>query len=234
MKGTLSDVRFLLVLLAGSLGLNVFLARRVWTSAPARPRVPTEAEFKDALAKQRRQTMPIPQEASVVVVKFNDYQCPPCRLTHERYTPVIARLQGDHPGAIKLLVKDFPLAAACNAAVTGSLHPAACDAAAAVRLARRGGKEAEMSDWLFAHQPSLTPDSVRAALRSITGRDHGADEYEAALAEVKQDAALGARLGVASTPTFFVNGMRVEAPTARLFEVALEYELARTGREAHR
>jgi thiol-disulfide isomerase/thioredoxin len=107
-SGTLSDVRFLLVLLAASLGLNVFLARRAWTGAPARPRLPTEAEFRDSLAKQRRQPVPVPGDGSgVVVVKFNDYQCPPCRMTHEQYAPVLARLQAAHPGEIKLVLRDF-------------------------------------------------------------------------------------------------------------------------------
>ena len=29
--------------------------------------------------------------ASVVIVKFNDYQCPPCRQTYELYKPIKAK-----------------------------------------------------------------------------------------------------------------------------------------------
>ena len=237
MKGTPSDVRFLLVLLTASLCANVFLVRRLTSAGPARARgqAPTAEEFKESLSKQPRQVIPVPAGGSrVVVVKFNDYQCPPCRKTHEEYAPVIKRLQAAHPGAIEVVLKDFPLASECNSTVKGSLHPAACEAAAAVRLARRVGKQDELADWLFAHQASLTVDSVRSAARSITGREHGKADYETALAEVKEDVALGAKLGIIGTPTFFVNGMLVEAPTVQLFEAALEYELSRTGRVAAR
>jgi len=236
MKGTPSDVRFLLVLLTASLCANVFLVRRLSSgAASARPpaHVPTADEFRGWLAKQPRQPMPIPRDGSrVTVVKFNDYQCPPCRMTHEQYRPVIARLQAAHPGAITVVLKDFPLASECNSTVTGTPHPAACAAAVGVRLAARMGKRDELSDWLFANQASLTVDSVRSATRMVTGREYGRSDYEAALAEVKEDVALGAKLGVNGTPTFFVNGMLVEPATPQLFEVALEYELSRTAREA--
>jgi protein-disulfide isomerase len=235
MKGTQSDVRFLLVLLAASLGGNVFLFHRLSNAASPRARVPSIAELKDGLARQPRHAMPIPSEgAQVVVVKFSDYQCPPCRTTHEAYAPVLARLQATHPGAVRFVVKDFPLASECNAAVTASLHPAACEAAVAVRLARRMGKQDELADWLFAHQASLTADAVRAASRSITGRDYSQSDYEAALAEVKEDAALGATLGIQGTPAVFVNGLLLDPPTPELFEVAIEYELSRSGRRANR
>jgi protein-disulfide isomerase len=224
-----------MVLLALSLGANMFLTRRLMQQGTAAsPRVPTIAEFKDSLAKQPRQSIPIPSDgAQVVVVKFTDYQCPPCRMAHDRLDPIIARLQAEHPGAIKLVIKDFPLATACNSGAQRSIHPAACDAAVAVRLARLSAQDGKIAEWLYAHQDSLTPASVRAATRSITGREYEDSDYAAALESVKEDAALGVELGVSGTPTFFVNGMDVNAPTPALFEAALEYELSRTTRQAH-
>ena len=44
--------------------------------------------------------------------------------------------RASNPGAVKVVLKDYPLNSECNANMTTMLHPAACDAAVAVRLAR--------------------------------------------------------------------------------------------------
>ena len=39
---------------------------------------------------QPKVDMPVPSDgAKVLVVKFNDYQCPPCRQSYEAYTPIL-------------------------------------------------------------------------------------------------------------------------------------------------
>jgi protein-disulfide isomerase len=227
MKGSPSDVGWLLALLVVSLTANVALVRQVLNLRAQMPHVPTAQEFTKDLAKRARHEIPIPSDgARVVVVKFNDYQCPPCRKAYYNFEPVLRRLQAERPGTIKFVVKDYPLDSTCNTAVKTSVHPAACEAAVAVRLASRVGKGDELAAWLFAHQASLTPEFVRGAERSITGREHTEADYKAAVVEVEQDVALGTKLGVAGTPAFFVNGVQVNAPNAQLFEAAIEYELS--------
>jgi protein-disulfide isomerase len=220
-----THLRLLLVPLAAFLCLGRSVSHR----EPQASSAPATDAFKAWLAKQRRQPMPLPEaRARVVVVQFNDYQCRRCRAVQDAYAPVLARFRAAHPRAVQVVLKDFPLAAECNAAVAESLHPAACEAAVAMRLARDSGHEDELAAWLFAHQASLTTDSVRAAARAITARDHGRSDYDAALSGVKQDVALGQELGVRGTPTFFINGVRVGAVPPPLFEVALEQALAQT------
>ena len=67
--------------------------------------------------------------AKVLIVKFNDYQCPPCRLTYEQYKPVIARYEAQYPGKVKFVTKDYPLEGECNANAPGGgvLAPTAPD-----------------------------------------------------------------------------------------------------------
>ena len=39
--------------------------------------------------------MPVPADgAKVVIVKFNDYQCPACKLTYETYKQILAKYTG--------------------------------------------------------------------------------------------------------------------------------------------
>jgi len=164
--------------------------------------------------------------AKVVIVKFNDYQCPLCGLTYTAYKPVF-----DHyPGTVKLITKHYPLEGECNPGVPGGGHVAACEAAAAVIMARAKGTEEKMEAWLFSHQgpPILTPAQVRDAARDVAGITDFDAQYATALKEIRADAALGEQLKVNSTPTFFINGRRLpQAVAAQYMNVLIQLELQR-------
>jgi len=181
---------------------------------------------------QPRVPLVIPAEgAKVLVVKFNDYQCPPCRQSFMDYKGVFAKYESSQPGAVRLVLKDFPLNSTCNAAVTTTLHPSACDAAVAVRLAGEHDRVAPLQEWLFANQPTLTPQAVRQAAREVGQVTNYDARYEVTLEQVKADTAYGRQLGVHSTPTFFINGVKIEgALPAQYFDQAIAFELARAAK----
>ena len=143
------------------------------------------------------------------------------------YMPIIKKYEAEHPGAVKYVLKDYPLDSECNANVQNAgPHPAACEAAAAVRLARQHGREEAMIDWLFANQPQLTPPLVRQAARDVGQVIDFDVKYTPTLDLVKSDVALGKQLNVRSTPTFFLNGVKIEgALPPQYFEQAIAYEL---------
>jgi protein-disulfide isomerase len=164
--------------------------------------------------------------AAVLVVKFNDYQCPPCRQTHDDYKGILSRHTPG--GRVKYVEKHFPLELECNTLNAG--HDAACEAAAVIVMAQKTGAVEKLDAWLFANQgpPHLSPAQVRKAAADVGGITDFDSRYPAALNEVKADVALGSRLGVKSTPTFFINGRRIAGglqPAA--FEAAIELELKR-------
>lgn len=188
------------------------------------------AEFEKWLASQPRETVAVPTDgAAVVIVKFNDYQCPPCRQTYMEYKPILAKWAKQAPGKVKFVTKDFALERECNAVVNSDVHPAACEAAVAVRLAREKGKAEAMEEWIFANQPTLTPASVRQAARDVGGVEDMDARYAATLNLVKGDTAQGAQLKVNSTPTFFMNGMRIPGLRPEFFDAAIAWELKRVG-----
>ena len=184
------------------------------------------AEFERYYSSQPRVPLVIPAEgAKVLVVKFNDYQCPPCRQSFMDYKSVFAKYEASNPGAVRFVTRDFPLESECN---SGGAHQAGCEAAVAVRLAREKGKAAEMEEWLFANQPTMTPEKVREGVREIAQVTNFDARYPMVLEQVKADTAYGRQLGVKSTPTFFINGVRIEGMLpAAYFDQAIEYELAR-------
>ncbi len=128
---------------------------------------------------------------------------------------------------MKLVMKDYPLSPACNDNVQGPGHPASCQAAVAVRLAGAHNRTARMEDWLFANQTMLTPQVVRQAARDVGLVDDFDAKYQSAIELIKGDVGLGRTLGVRVTPTFFINGVKIEGALPPLyFDQAIAYELA--------
>lgn len=184
------------------------------------------ARIAEWWAVQPSVTVPVPDNgAKVVVVKFNDYQCPACQATHEMYKPVWAKHAAG--GQVRYVVKHFPLEGECNPHAPGN-HYASCEAAAAVVMARSKGTAARLEDWIFSRigPPPLTPEQVREGARSVAGIEDFDAQYARALEEVKTDAGLGGLLKVASTPTFFINGKRLpQIVQPQHLDVIIELEL---------
>jgi len=194
-----------------------------------------EATFDAAWAKQPRVDLGIPADgAKVVIVKFNDWQCPSCKAAYYAYKALLDKYAETMPGAIKLVTKDYPLNSRCNFNVPSQMHPGACEASAAVRLATEQKKTEPMVDWLFSHQESLSPDTVRAQVKTLLGTSDFDREYARVLPDIKRDAADGAALRVQYTPTYYVNGVKAQLSNgawlpAQYFEYAIKYELEHPG-----
>ena len=183
------------------------------------------SEFERWWDMQERVAVPYSNDgAKVLIVKFNDYQCPSCKQASIVFEPIIARYK---PSDVKFLVKNYPLNPACNPGVSAVVHTAACDAAAATTMAKSKGTFDTLAAWLFEHQEELSPTTVRRAAQEVGKIDDYDAEYAKAIEAVKADAAVGVQVHVDWTPTFFINGKRV--PRAGLppqyFQAAIDLEL---------
>ena len=196
-------------------------------AAPARSLAAEEqGNFEQWYEGLPRMLLTVPTDgAKVLIVKFNDYQCPPCRATYEQYKPIIAKYMAQQPGKVKYVSFDYPLEVECNANVPGSMHPAACEAAVAVRLAKAKGRGQAMEEWIFSNQPNLTPDLVKQGARSVGQVTDFDAQYAKVLELVKADIAMGHALKVTGTPAFFINGTRVPIIKPEFFDAAIAYEL---------
>lgn len=189
-----------------------------------------QKELETFLAAQQRVPVMVASEgAAVVLVKFNDYMCPPCGQTFAEYKPVLAKWAKEYPGKLKFVTKDYPLDPECNQYAPGGAHMASCEAAVAVRLAREKGKSAPLEDWLFANQPALTPASVKQAAATIGGVTDFDARYQTTLQLVKGDIAQGGQLQVSGTPTFFLNGIRLPGLRAQFLDAAIALEMKKAG-----
>jgi protein-disulfide isomerase len=157
-----------------------------------------------------------PQRAPVTVVVFSDFQCPFC----QRSEATLRALVEQYGTRVRLVFKNHPL----------PMHPSARAAARAALAAGEQGKFWEYHDVLFAHIDALDPASLERYARDL-GLD--VERFRRTMGDARTDAAIDAdeaeatRLGVAGTPTFFVNGRRlIGAQPLVKFQAATELALA--------
>jgi protein-disulfide isomerase/uncharacterized membrane protein len=187
-------------------------------------------QLEKYLSEAPRAMIPVDSPATVVIVKFNDYQCPPCRQTFDMYKPLKAKWDKEAPGKVKFVTKDFPLETECNASIKGGVHQLACEAAAAVRMARANGKSDALEDWIFANQQGLTLDGLKKAVIDIGGVKNFDQQYPTVLTDVRGDTALGGLLGVNQTPTFYLNGVKLPPLQPEYLNAAIAIELKRAAK----
>jgi protein-disulfide isomerase len=166
--------------------------------------------------------------AKILIVEFTDLQCPHCRQKYFEIKPMIDKYTA-RPKDLKFLVKHWPISSTCNRNVTANPHPAACDAAAAVVMARPKGTADKLIDWFFLHQDEMNADTVRRAATDVGKVTDFNAQFLRATQEVKTDVSLGAALGVNSTPTFFLNARRLPGGglVPLYFDALIDLELKR-------
>ena len=156
--------------------------------------------------------------APITLIEFADFQCPYCG----RVAPTIKRLRDTYGDKVRVVWKDFPLT---------QIHPQAFKAGEAAHCAGDQGKYWEYHDRLFANQQSLMPDDLKKHAADL-GLD--ATAFAACLdsskygERVRDGVAEGTRLGVNSTPMFYVNGRVVSgAQPYEAFASVIDEELSR-------
>jgi protein-disulfide isomerase len=147
------------------------------------------------------------KDGKVTLVEFGDFQCPACGA----YEPIVRQVLTDNKDTVKFSYRHFPLT---------QIHKNALLAAKATEAASLQGKFWEMHDMLYDKQEewstSLTARDFIMTYATTLGLssskftadlDNKAIE-EKILAEFKE----GVKLGIQGTPTFFINGKKLDSP----------------------
>lgn len=145
------------------------------------------------------------ESARLTLAEFSDFQCPACRA----YSDPVKQVLSLYPKDLKLQYKHFPLA---------NIHKNAFSAALAAEAAGKQGKFWEMHDVLFDKQDEwaelANPGEkfLEYALTLGVGKEQFVKDYNDKNLEekVKEMQNEGIALGVNSTPTFFINGKKVD------------------------
>lgn len=148
------------------------------------------------------------KDAKVVLVEYGDFQCPGCGSAH----PIVKALSEKYQDQLAFVFRNFPLTSA---------HPNARAAAAAAEAAGLQGKYWQMHNTLFENQDdwSSASTSERGGKFSNYAEQSGLNKsaFEATLSDksaslnkkINFDIALGRKLNVSGTPTFYLNGTKM-------------------------
>ncbi|GID29731.1 Na+/H+ antiporter NhaA [Paractinoplanes brasiliensis] len=140
-----------------------------------------------------------PLDAPVELVQFGDYECPYCR----QAAPVIAGLLTRHPARLRYVWRHLPL---------DDIHPYARRAAQAAEAA------AAQDNFWTVHDRLLAADDLDEGALAEIARSAGLDvsrflvDLDTAViaAQVEADVRSAHDSGAEGTPTFFLNGARVD------------------------
>jgi protein-disulfide isomerase len=143
-----------------------------------------------------------PEAAPATLVEYGDYQCPYCGQAY----PIVQKVQKELGPRLQFVFRNFPLT---------ELHPQAEHAAETAEAAAVQGKFWEMHGMLFEHQRALDDAHLLHYAKELgldVERARRELESGAHFDRVRSDFRSGVRSGVNGTPTFFVNGQRLDGP----------------------
>lgn len=161
-------------------------------------------------------------DAPVVVREFADYQCPACA----RFAPASKRLREEYvdSGQVRLVFYDLPL----------TQHEHAREAALAARCAADQDAFWPMHDRLFENQGEWSSSSDPVGTFARYADELGLDsqrlsrciDTELHREVISQSVGVAQQLRVASTPTVYVDNIRLTRPGWAQMQAVIERELA--------
>mgnify|MGYP001461620515 CR=1 FL=1 len=146
-------------------------------------------------------------DATVTLVEYLDFECEACGA----YYPLVKRLSEEYGDRVTFVSRYFPL----------PNHRNSMTSASAIEAAGRQGKYWEMHDLLFEEQQNwgelAAPDpAIFERYAEQLGLDMERFKQDVASEEVRnrivRDRDAGSRLGISGTPTFFLNGEKIQNP----------------------
>lgn len=182
----------------------------VYITKPKRPVF--DVNIKDAPVKGSG-------SAKVTIVEYSDFQCPFC----SKAAVTISELEKKYGSKVKVAYKNFPL----------PFHSQARLAAEAAQCANAQNPKLfwKMHDAMFADQTKLDKDNLLATAKKIGVKEADfktcldSDKYKSV---IEADMAEGQKLGIKSTPTFFINGKLVSgAQPVEVFSEVIDEEIAK-------
>ncbi len=159
------------------------------------------------------------KSSKVVVQEFSDFQCPFC----EKGRRVVNQIKDAYGEKVRVVFRHYPL--------PPSMHPEAKGSAMASVCAHEQGKFWEYHDKLFDNQQTLSATAYVGWAKDL---GLNVEKFNTCMKDsktekvVEADQQEGERVGVNSTPTFFVNGKKVAgALPFDQFKSMIDAELAK-------
>ncbi len=146
----------------------------------------------------------------VTISIFSDFQCPFCKKISEQMHEISRRFKD----TLQINYYFFPLDGSCNSEIKGNMHPLACLAAKIASCDQN--KFLEVHDKIFSSQENLS-ETLLEDIRKSFQLDN-CPPQEDFIKLVASHVAVAKSFNVKSTPTFILNGKKIEGmiPTNHL------------------
>lgn len=158
-----------------------------------------------------------PKDAKVYVIEFMDYSCEFCARHHRE---VFDQLLAANAGRIRYIVRNFPLT---------DIHPLAQKAAEAAECAHDQGRFWEYHSRLLRDQEHQGIEDLKKVAKDLklnTKKFNTCLDEGGKAADVLQDTIDGRGRDIRGTPTFLINGNKLEgAKPLDQFQSAIEQAL---------
>lgn len=145
--------------------------------------------------------------ASVEIVDFSDFECGHCSKAATMLKSLLQRF----PNRLKVIYKHYPLDKNCNEQIKTNFHKLACLAAEYSYCAFAQGKFWAFHDRIFENQKYLSQSFIQE-LANNAGLDK--KQFQTCLENkapnaIRNETKEGNKIGLAFTPTIFINKRRV-------------------------
>jgi protein-disulfide isomerase len=152
--------------------------------------------------------------AKVVLINFDDFECPFCSRMHQTLFPEIFKEYGDR---VTFIYKDYPLA---------EIHPWAIHAAVDANCLAAQNADAywDFADYVHANKQQVDNEKTPAArlealdkIAMLQGQKHNVEvvKLQSCIKAQNEDAVRASMkeadgIGVDATPTLFINGQKID------------------------
>lgn len=152
------------------------------------------------------------KEAKITLIEYSDFQCPACG----SYYPIIKKINDDLSAQVRFAYRHFPLPQHKNAKL----------AATVAESAGKQGKFWEMHDLIFQNQSDWSEEKNAVVIFAKYAGDLGLNleqfkndlESTEIKDKIENDYKSGVSAGVNSTPSFFLNGKKMEQNQTRNYD----------------
>ena len=159
------------------------------------------------------------KDATVTLVEYSDFQCPACA----SFQPVLKEILATYGEQLRFEYKHYPL----------PIHQYAQQAAIAAEAAGQQGKFFEYHDALFENQNEWSKSPTPVAFFNKYAEELGLDvekfkqQQKASLLRdaVRDDLNEARELGLTGTPTFYLNGEKMEITSFEDFIAKIAYAI---------
>lgn len=152
------------------------------------------------------------KDAKITLIEYSDFQCPACGSYH----PIIKKINDNLSAQVRFAYRHFPLPQHKNAKL----------AATVAESAGKQGKFWEMHDLIFQNQSDWSEEKNAVVIFAKYAGDLGLNleqfkndlESTEIKDKIENDYKSGVMAGVNSTPSFFLNGKKMEQNQTRNYD----------------